>query len=71
MRCVPKYRVNYHGEFYEAGREFCIDEKDAEEMKRHGTVLDEPAPPPAAPKKLGRPRRAENGQLGSAKTTNK
>lgn len=63
MRCIPKYRVGYNGEFYEAGREFKIDPKDADEMRRHGTVLDDPTPlatEVAEPKKPGRPRRTAN-----------
>lgn len=65
MRCIPKYRVGYNGEFYEAGREFKIDPKDADEMRTHGTVLDDPAPPPVE-KRAGRPRRVEHGQSGEA-----
>ena len=69
MRCIPKYRVGYNGQFYEAGREFEIDRKDAEEMRQHGTVLDDPTP--SEPKRVGRPaRRAANGQSGKAETEN-
>ena len=64
MRCIPKYRVGYNGEFYEAGREFKIDPKDADEMRKHGTVLDGPTPPEV--KRPGRPRRVEHGQSGEA-----
>ena len=60
MRCIPKYRVGYDGKFYEAGREFEIDSKDADEMRTHGTVLDDPAPLRDEPKKAGRPRRGED-----------
>lgn len=69
MRCIPKYRVGYNGEFYEAGREFKIDPKDADEMRTHGTVLDDPAPPEV--KRPGRPRRVEHGQSGEAETENR
>lgn len=69
MRCIPKYRVGYNGEFYEAGREFKIDPKDADEMRTHGMVLDDPTPPPVE-KRAGRPRRVDHGQSGKAKTAN-
>lgn len=71
MRCIPKYRVGYNGEFYEAGREFEIDQKDADEMRMHGTVLDDPTPPPAEPRRPARTRRMNNGQSGKAETTNR
>lgn len=70
MRCIPKYRVGYNGEFYEAGREFKIDPKDADEMRTHGMVLDDPTPPPVE-KRAGRPRRVEHGQSGKAETANR
>lgn len=70
MRCIPKYRVGYNGEFYEAGREFKIDPKDADEMRTHGTVLDDPTPP-RVEKRAGRPRRVDHGQSGKAETTNR
>ena len=50
MKFIPNYRVCYDGRFYEAGVQFPIKADDADMMKRHGTVLDEPTPPPAAPK---------------------
>ncbi len=56
MKFIPNYRVCYGGRFYEAGAQVSIKADDADMMKRHGTVLDEPTPPPAAPKKPGRPR---------------
>lgn len=68
MRCIPKYRVGYNGEFYEAGREFKIDPKDADEMRTHGMVLDDPTPPPVE-KRAGRPRRVDHGQSGKAETS--
>lgn len=64
MRIIPKYRVSYKGVFYEAGEEFQIENKDAEEMKRHGAVLGDPTPPTVEAKKPGRPRRVEHGQSG-------
>ena len=70
MRFIPKYRVGYNGKFYEAGTEIQIASKDIGEMKKHGTVLEDPVSPPSAPKRAGRPRRAENGQSGKAETTN-
>lgn len=70
MRCIPKYRVGYNGEFYEAGREFKIDPKDADEMRTHGMVLDDPTPPPVE-KRAGRPRRVDHGQSGKAETANR
>lgn len=66
MRFIPKYRVGYNGKFYEACTEIQIASKDIDEMKKHGTVLDDPVSPPPAPKRAGRPRRAENGQSGKA-----
>ena len=71
MRCIPKYRVGYNGEFYEAGREFKIDPKDADEMRTHGAVLDDPTPPPAEPIRPMRTRRTNNGQSGKAETENR
>lgn len=68
MRCIPKYRVCYKGTFYKAGQEFRIEPKDETEMKRHGTVLGDPTPPTAEPRKAGRPRRVNNGQSGKAET---
>lgn len=70
MRCIPNYRVGYNGEFYEAGREFKIDPKDADEMRTHGMVLDDPTPPPVE-KRAGRPRRVDHGQSGKAETANR
>lgn len=66
MRCIPKYRVSYQGNFYEAGQVFDIDAKDEAEMNRHGTVLGDPTPPAAEPRRAGRPRRVEHGQSGEA-----
>lgn len=66
MRCIPKYRVSYQGNFYEAGQVFDIDAKDEDEMKRHGTVLGDPTPPAAETRRAGRPRRVEHGQSGEA-----
>ena len=65
MKFIPNYRVCYGGRFYEVGAQVSIKAEDADMMKRHGTVLDEP---PAAPKKPGRPRRADNGQSGEVET---
>ena len=71
MRFIPKYRVGYNGKFYEAGTEIQIASKDIDEMKKHGTVLDDPVSPPPAPKRAGRPRRVENGQSVEAETKNR
>ena len=71
MRCIPKYRVGYHGKFYEAGWEFKIAPEDADEMRMHGTVLDDPTPPPAEPRRPVRTRRTNNGQSGKAETENR
>ena len=71
MRFIPKYRVCYKDTFYKAGQEFKIDPKDADEMRTHGTVLDDPAPLPVETRRAGRPaRRAANGQSGKAETEN-
>ena len=68
MRFVPEYRICYGGRFYEAGQAFQIDEKDADEMRQHGTVLGAPTTPAAEPRRAGRPRRVNNGQSGKAET---
>lgn len=36
MKFTPNYTVSYKGQFYPAGKPFEIDEKDADEMRRHG-----------------------------------
>ena len=71
MRFIPKYRVGYNGKFYEACTEIQIASKDIDEMKKHGTVLDDPVSPPPTLKRAGRPRRVENGQSGEAETKNR
>ena len=72
MRFVPEYRIYYGGRFYEAGQAFQIDEKDADEMRQHGTVVADPAPPIIpAQKRAGRPRRSEHGQSGKTETENR
>lgn len=71
MKFIPNYRVCYGGRFYEAGDQFPIKADDADMMKRHGTVLDEPTPPPAPERRTGRARRSEHGQSGAAETTNR
>lgn len=35
---TPEYNVMYHGEFYDGGETFEIDEADVEEMKQHGYI---------------------------------
>ena len=71
MRFIPKYRVGYNGKFYEAGAEIQIASRDIEEMKKHGTVLDDPVSPPSPARRTGRTRRAENGQSVEAETKNR
>lgn len=72
MKCIPNYRVGYKEKFYEAGQPFEINSKDAAEMRKHGTVLDDPTPSPAEPRRVGRPaRRTEHGQSGKAETENR
>ena len=71
MKFIPNYRVCYGGKFYEAGHQFQIKDADAEEMKKHGVVLDEPTPPPVAPQRPVRGRRANNGQSGKAETADR
>lgn len=71
MKFIPNYRVCYGGRFYEAGVQFPIKADDADMMKRHGTVLDEPTPPPAAERRAGRSRRGNNGQLSETETPNR
>ena len=72
MRFVPEYRICYGGRFYEAGQAFQIDEKDADEMQQHGTVVADPAPPSTQPqKRAARPRRSEHGQSGKAETADR
>lgn len=43
MKCIPRYTISYRGRWHDAGRAFDIDEKDADEMKKHGEVVGEPA----------------------------
>lgn len=80
MKFTPRYTVSYHGEFYYPGEEFDIDPADAEEMREHGEVVDEPTPPTEKPaekteepavekQRRGRPRRADNDKPGEDKTS--
>lgn len=63
MRFRPKYTVLYRGEFYYPDEEFDIDPEDAEEMSRHGEVVDEPAPSIEEPEeKPKRGRRKKNDE---------
>lgn len=55
MKLIPKYRVSYHGRFYEHGEAFQIEESDANMMKKHGEIMEEQEVPPVAPKRPGRP----------------
>lgn len=71
MRCIPNYRVCYQGVFYEAGHAFPIETADADEMRQHGRVVDDPTPPTEPPIRRGRQRRADNGQPGEAEATNR
>ena len=71
MKFIPNYRVCYGGRFYEAGDQFPIKADDADMMKRHGTVLDEPTPPSATERRTGRPRRGSNGQPSEVETQNR
>lgn len=71
MRLVPKYRVSYRGEFYEAGHPFTIDESDLDEMKIHGTILEDSEPPLTEHRRPGRPRRVDNGQSVKTETANR
>lgn len=71
MKFIPNYRVCYGGRFYEAGDQFPIKADDADMMKRHGKVLDEPTPPPSTERRAGRPRRGNGGQPSEAETTNR
>ena len=71
MKFIPNYRVCYGGRFYEAGHQFQIKDIDADEMKKHGVVLDETTPPPATPHRSTRGRRANNEQSGKAETANR
>lgn len=41
MRFIPNYCVSYHGEFHSAGRPFEIDQSDAQEMSKHGSIIQE------------------------------
>ena len=71
MKFIPNYRVCYGGKFYEAGHQFQIKDADADEMKKHGVVLDETTPPPATHQRPARGRRANNGQSGKAETADR
>lgn len=44
MRFIPDYRVSYKGNFYECDDEIEIDPLDAEEMRKHGEVVEESTP---------------------------
>lgn len=61
MRFVPDYCVSYRGAFHYAGCAFEIDPKDAEEMSRHGTVMQEvrPVEPEEPEPRRGRPKKTE------------
>lgn len=64
MKFIPAYRVSYNGNFYEAGKPFEIDSKDAAEMAKHGKVVEDFVPPavkPAEPRRPGRPRKIADG----------
>lgn len=38
MKFTPKYNVFYGGVFHKSGEAFEINDKDAEEMRKHGKV---------------------------------
>ena len=59
MKCIPRYTVSYRGIWHEAGRAFEIDAEDADELKKHGEIVGEPAPEPAKETKtsVGRARK--------------
>lgn len=56
VRFVPAYGVFYHGSFHPGGEAFEIEERDAEEMRKHGEVI---MPEQNDPPKRGRPKRVE------------
>lgn len=65
MKFIPDYRVSYKGCFYETDEAFEIDPEDAEEMSRHGEVVDEPAPSiEGSEEKPRRGRRKKNDEPG-------
>lgn len=41
MRFTPRYMVSYKGSFYTAGNPFDIDSADAEEMSKHGVLMQD------------------------------
>lgn len=45
MKLTPDYNVSYKGVFHPAGKPFEIDEKDADEMRRHGNIQKDAAEP--------------------------
>lgn len=75
MRFIPDYRVCYKGTFYECDEEFDIDPADADEMSKHGKIVEESTPPDepaelAEPDKLleekpKRGRRRKNDEPGT------
>lgn len=74
MRFIGKYRVKHNGVIIPAGIPATIRAEDAEELKRHGDVLDDLTPAPNnvqnPPKRTGRPKKKEalNGQHNETST---
>lgn len=71
MIFVPKYTVSYKGILRATGKPFEIDEKDEEEMSKHGDVVADKAVGEEKSdaiktekhKKLGRPKKAETKEV--------
>ncbi len=40
-KLVPYYTVSYRGEYHKAGQPFEIYDGDLEEMRQHGTIMQE------------------------------
>lgn len=81
MRLIPSYRIKYNDKFYEAGQAVEIRDDDAEELKRHGKIVEDKSKSQRTKaslqaaneaKKPGRPRKAvtanDEGQPVKAET---
>lgn len=59
MKLKPAYKVFYGGELHRAGEVFHIDPKDADELAKHGEIIEDDAVVERPVKRQGRPRKAD------------